>query len=59
VRASARRDYRDFNGGEGGNQRRLDAYGRYGLPCVRCGAELRRLVLDGRATTFCPTCQRR
>ena len=53
------RDYRDFNGGSGDNQRRLSAYGRYGLPCLRCGTELRRVVVDGRATTFCPTCQRR
>jgi formamidopyrimidine-DNA glycosylase len=53
------RDYRDFSGREGDNQRRLSAYGRYGLPCVRCGTELRRTIVDARATTFCPTCQRR
>jgi formamidopyrimidine-DNA glycosylase len=53
------RDYRTVDGGEGANQHRLDCYGRSGLPCVRCGAELRRSVLDGRGTTHCPTCQRR
>ena len=53
------RDYRDFSGREGGNQRRLAAYGRAGQPCVRCGVELRRTIVDARSTTFCPACQRR
>ncbi|HWJ61867.1 MAG TPA: bifunctional DNA-formamidopyrimidine glycosylase/DNA-(apurinic or apyrimidinic site) lyase [Acidimicrobiales bacterium] len=53
------RDYRTVEGGEGGNQHRLDCYGRAGLPCSRCGTILRRSVIDGRGTTHCPTCQRR
>lgn len=53
------RDYRTVEGGEGGNQHHLDCYGRSGLPCTRCGTELRRSVIDGRGTTHCPTCQRR
>ncbi|MCU1370580.1 MAG: mutM [Ilumatobacteraceae bacterium] len=53
------RDYRTVEGGEGGNQHRLDCYGRSGLPCPRCGTTLRRSVIDGRGTTRCPTCQRR
>ena len=53
------RDYRTVEGGEGTNQHRLDCYGRAGLPCRRCGDELRRSVIDGRGTTHCPTCQRR
>ncbi len=53
------RDYRTVEGGEGANQHRLDCYGRSGLPCTRCGTELRRSVIDGRGTTHCPTCQRR
>lgn len=53
------RDYRDAKGGEGGHQPRLDCYGRSGLPCVRCGETLRRVVIDARSTTFCPKCQRR
>ena len=53
------RDYRNVNGGEGTNRRSLAAYGRAGLPCVRCGAELRSAVLDARTTTWCPQCQRR
>ena len=53
------RNYRDATGGEGGNQRYLDCYGRGGEPCGRCGDELRRTVIDARATVFCPSCQRR
>jgi formamidopyrimidine-DNA glycosylase len=53
------RDYRDVTGDEGRNQFHLSCYGRAGLPCLRCGAELRRRVIDGRGTTWCPTCQRR
>jgi len=53
------RDYRTVEGREGGNQHRLDCYGRAGLPCPRCGTELKRSVIDGRGTTHCPACQRR
>jgi len=53
------RDYRTVEGEPGRNKRRLDAYGRAGEPCRRCGTPLRRIVLDARATTFCPSCQRR
>ena len=53
------RDYRTVDGGSGENQHRLDCYGRAGEPCARCGTELRRAVVDGRGTTWCPVCQRR
>jgi formamidopyrimidine-DNA glycosylase len=51
--------YRNVEGRPGRNQQRLDVYGQAGLPCPRCGTELRSRVLDGRTTTWCPTCQRR
>lgn len=51
------RDYRTFDGDYGNNQDHLDCYGRSGAPCRRCGTELRRVVIDARSTTFCPTCQ--
>jgi formamidopyrimidine-DNA glycosylase len=50
--------YRDVDGRPGRNQQRLDVYGQAGLPCPRCGTELRSRQLDGRTTTWCPTCQR-
>jgi formamidopyrimidine-DNA glycosylase len=53
------RDYRGVDGAEGRNQLELGCYGRAGEPCLRCGAELRRSVIDGRGTTHCPACQLR
>jgi formamidopyrimidine-DNA glycosylase len=52
-------DYRDAAGREGRNQQRLEVYGQAGLPCPRCGTELRSRMLDGRTTTWCPSCQAR
>lgn len=51
------RDYRTFSGDRGRNQDELRCYGRAGRPCLRCGATLRRRVIDGRSTTSCPSCQ--
>jgi formamidopyrimidine-DNA glycosylase len=53
------RDYRNVDGIPGRNQLELGCYGRAGEPCVLCGTELRRSVLDGRGTTHCPSCQPR
>lgn len=58
-RGTTFRDYRTFSGDTGSNQHALRCYGRGGLPCPRCGAMLRRRVIDGRSTTSCPSCQRR
>ncbi|HLT17583.1 MAG TPA: bifunctional DNA-formamidopyrimidine glycosylase/DNA-(apurinic or apyrimidinic site) lyase [Acidimicrobiales bacterium] len=52
-------DYRDAAGRAGRNQQRLDVYGQAGLPCPRCGTELRSRLLDGRTATWCPACQPR
>jgi formamidopyrimidine-DNA glycosylase len=52
------RDYRMVNGESGRNAMFLVAYGRGGLPCSRCGSELRKITLGGRGTTYCPRCQR-
>lgn len=52
---------RDFSSGDGRPgyfAQRLQAYGRAGLPCVICGAALRDTRLGGRASAYCPTCQR-
>ncbi len=53
------RDYRNVDGGRGTNQHRLAAYGRAGLPCLRCGTTMRSAVVDARTTTWCPVCQAR
>jgi formamidopyrimidine-DNA glycosylase len=52
------RDYRMVNGESGRNASFLVAYGRAGSPCPRCKTPLRKMVLGGRGTTYCPHCQR-
>ena len=32
---------------------------REGEPCLRCGETIRRVVVAGRSTYFCPGCQKR
>ncbi|MGO1392545.1 zinc finger domain-containing protein, partial [Agrococcus casei] len=36
----------------------LNAYGRGGEPCPRCGTDIRRVPFGGRSSHFCPRCQR-
>ncbi len=40
-----------------GSGERFRVYDRAGLPCTECGTAIRRIVLAGRATGFCPRCQ--
>ena len=50
---------RDARGKRGSFVEKLQAYGRAGLPCPRCGAKLVAThAIDGRATTLCVKCQR-
>ena len=58
-RGTTLRDYVDADGLAGDNAAALLVYGRAGDPCVRCGTAIRRRVDAGRATFFCPSCQRR
>lgn len=53
------RDFQMVDGTGGGNAGYLIAYGRQGQPCPRCGTPLKKVVLGGRGTTYCPRCQRR
>ncbi|MFN2462920.1 MAG: bifunctional DNA-formamidopyrimidine glycosylase/DNA-(apurinic or apyrimidinic site) lyase [Candidatus Dormibacteria bacterium] len=57
LRGTTFDDYRDAHGEKGANQHRLQVYGRAGLPCLRCGALLRRSTIAGRTTVHCPRCQ--
>ena len=56
---STLRDFRDAHGAAGAFQLEARVYGRAGQPCVRCDGTVRRVVQGGRATFFCPGCQRR
>jgi formamidopyrimidine-DNA glycosylase len=58
-RGTTLRDYVDADGFAGDNAAALLVYGRAGQPCLQCGATIRRRVDGGRATFFCPRCQRR
>ncbi|MER5476251.1 bifunctional DNA-formamidopyrimidine glycosylase/DNA-(apurinic or apyrimidinic site) lyase [Streptomyces sp. NPDC002734] len=50
--------YVNVNGESGYFDRSLDAYGREGLPCRRCGTPMRRRPWMNRSSYFCPRCQR-
>jgi formamidopyrimidine-DNA glycosylase len=52
-------DYRDARGERGAMQDEFLVHTREGEPCPRCGSEIRRIVVAGRSTYFCPSCQRR
>lgn len=49
--------YVNVDGESGYFERSLDAYGREGLPCRRCGTPLVREVFANRSSHRCPRCQ--
>ncbi|RJK98246.1 bifunctional DNA-formamidopyrimidine glycosylase/DNA-(apurinic or apyrimidinic site) lyase [Vallicoccus soli] len=49
--------YVNVNGESGWFDRSLDAYGRGGEPCRRCGTPVRRDRWMNRSAYWCPTCQ--
>ena len=49
--------YVNVNGQSGYFDRSLKAYGREGLPCLRCGTPIRRITFMNRSSFFCPVCQ--
>ena len=51
--------YVNVNGESGYFDRSLDAYGREGEPCRRCGAVMRREKFMNRSSFYCPKCQPR
>jgi formamidopyrimidine-DNA glycosylase len=55
---STLRDYVASDGEPGHFQLQLFVYGRQGEPCRVCSAAIRSVRLGGRATSYCPRCQR-
>jgi formamidopyrimidine-DNA glycosylase len=51
-------DYVNSSGEVGYFQCELKVYGRTGEACKSCGSEISRVVLSGRASFYCPRCQR-
>lgn len=45
------------DGTKGSMQDTVNVFRRTGFPCYTCGTPIERIVLGGRSTHFCPTCQ--
>ncbi len=56
---STLRDYVDADGRAGEFQFDHKVYDREGEPCDGCAGRVKRIVVGGRGTYFCPRCQRR
>jgi formamidopyrimidine-DNA glycosylase len=51
-------DYVDAEGVRGFFQLEHRVYQRTAEPCIKCGTPIRRVVVAGRSTHYCPRCQR-
>ena len=58
LRGSSISDFLDAEGLPGEYQRHHRVYGREGEACFRCGTRIRRVIVAGRSSYFCPRCQR-
>ncbi len=58
YRGASFRDYVDGQGNEGQQHMHVKVFRRTGKPCYTCGSEIERTVVGGRATHYCPRCQR-
>jgi formamidopyrimidine-DNA glycosylase len=50
--------YKNVNGESGYFSQSLNAYGQTGLPCNRCGSQIKREAWANRGSHLCPRCQR-
>ena len=51
-------DYVDADGEEGFFQLKHRVYGREGEPCRKCRTAIKRVVIAGRSSHYCPSCQK-
>lgn len=51
-------DYVDADGREGFFQLQHRVYLRTGKPCLVCGTPIKRILIGGRGTHYCPNCQK-
>ena len=51
-------DYVDADGEEGFFQLQHRVYGREGEPCLVCKTPIKRVVIAGRSSHYCPKCQK-
>lgn len=57
LRGTSVHTFLDAAGTSGNYQNELKVYGHAGESCVRCSTKLEKIKVNGRGTTFCPTCQ--
>jgi formamidopyrimidine-DNA glycosylase len=57
LKGSSVSDYVDSEGNRGKFQVRHRVYRREGKKCFRCGSAIRRIIVAGRSSHFCPRCQ--
>lgn len=57
LRGSSISDFVDAGGIPGEYQQHHRVYGREGKPCPRCKTAIRRILVAGRSSYFCPKCQ--
>ncbi|GIW17907.1 MAG: formamidopyrimidine-DNA glycosylase [Tepidiforma sp.] len=57
-RGASFRDYVDGQGNEGQQHMFVQVFRRTGKPCYACGTPIERSIVGGRATHYCPRCQR-
>ena len=57
LRGSSISDFVDSDGQPGGYQKWHRVYAREDKPCYRCRAIIRRVIVAGRSSHFCPRCQ--
>jgi formamidopyrimidine-DNA glycosylase len=58
LRGSSISDFLDSDGLPGNYQQQHRVYDREGKPCPRCKSPIRRIIVAGRSSHFCPNCQK-
>jgi formamidopyrimidine-DNA glycosylase len=58
LRGSSISDFLDADGEPGEYQQHHRVYGREGKPCFRCKTTIKRIIVAGRSSYFCPNCQK-
>lgn len=57
YRGTSVANYTDGVGQQGNYARFLKVYSRVGKPCLKCKTTIKRTVVGGRGTSYCPKCQ--
>lgn len=58
YRGASDQYYLDAHGQKGAYQKHFLVYGRQGQKCTTCSGLIKRIVVGGRGTFYCPVCQK-